>query len=942
MAQDTKKWLIKNSRGKIQGPFNTADVVKLLQKGQITEDDFIAAYPSNDWIPISHNPDFYDILLSIISDDHTDPIDSEPEAEKLKPPPIEKKHKPKKENSEKTPEDIEIEAQHSTEHSLGSQTFGGEPTSKKKKRKSKSKKENMTIELSSMDKAERKEKIKSVSLPGVILVVAALLLAFVFLVPSKKQEGRVRLLGPKQKHSLSRKEIVSLFKLGSQFYFMDTYSNYIRAQEKLVQVIEAYPSHLAAQGLLCMSYLELWPYSYKDAADTRTVSKIVQLAAKQDPAGMKGNPCKVVQLLIKNDYEEAESMTDGVLSSLGDEDAPPTFYYYLKALHLKRRGSYQSALGYVTSVQEIVPQWLKTYVLEAQLHSELKDYASAVRRLQQVLKVNPKHKEAMIYWGLIEHEQFFRYANAKSMLKRAVALKEGASKKLVSQAYTSLAKIAIYENNGKQALAHAKKAYENYSANKEAQAIIKNLGGKVSANLKGSQLLDEGEIFEKEGDCNAAQALYKAAFERNPQYGLAALKAAKCLWKLSLSTEAIEWLNKAIKADPKLIDAYIALSDYYSQRFDFEAAGGILIKANKIAPNNFEVFRSYALIEFRRRNYLGAINYGKRALALFEADVDTHILLAKAYLNSGDVNEAYNLANRAIELNPNSKEANIIYARTVSAVRAKSAGIQYLQNIVNKYPLIKKYRLALGKLYYSDESYNDARAVFEQILNIDPKYKDAKIELGRTYRNLNMLDAALDQFLQSAVMDPADAVPLYEAGLLYLQVKKNKKAITQFERVLRINKIYPLAHYYIGKAYLAMGNKKKAIEYAKKERKINAKLADSYVLAAEAYQKLGQYSLCAKEYHEAIKLRSQGAIIYVKIATCYRNAGNLDIAESMLTQAEKIENGLPDIYREQGQIYEMKGFYDRAVQAYDKYLALNPNAPDAPQVRQKLKAIGVD
>ncbi|MCB0390786.1 MAG: tetratricopeptide repeat protein [Bdellovibrionales bacterium] len=959
MAQDSKKWLIKNSAGLIQGPVTTSEVVKLLQRGQVTEEDFIASYPSSDWIPISHNPDFYDILLKIISDDFPDEdeIKESPEiSEKIN---INKKPKPPKQSKppEQTkqpnvePEKEEVfnrKKEDFKSHTIGTQSFsvddfGKDYSAKKSSRsKSKKKKDPSIIELSSMDKAEKKEKIKSLGLPITILLGAALLLVYVFLVPGEKVSDRVRLLVPQQKRNLNRNEIVSLFKLGSQLYFMDTFNNYVKAQDKLVQVIEGLPSHLGAQSLLCMTYLELWPYSFKDSHDTRSISKVVQLAAKNDPSGVKGNPCKVVQHLLNNEYEEAESLTDGVLGSLSEEDSPPTFYYYLKALHLKRKGSYQSAIGYLSSVQQIIPQWLKTYVLEAELHASTKDYASAVRRLQQVLKVNPKHKEAMILWGLIEHKQFFRYASAKSMLKRAVSLKEGAPRKLLSEAYTSLAQIAIYENDGSHALEYAKKAYETYSANKEAQDIVKNLGGKVSNNLKGSQLLDEGEIFEKEGDYNAAQALYKSAYERNPQNGLAALKAAKCLWKLSLSTEAIEWLNKAVKADPKLVEAYITLSDYYSQRFNFEAASTILVKANKIAPNNFEIFRSYAQIEFRRRNYLGSINYGKRALQLFDSDVDTHILLSKSYMHSGSYNEAYNLANRAIELNPNSKEANIIYARATGSVRGKAAGIQYLQNVVSKYPLIKEYRLALGRLYYDDESYNDARNIFEQILKIDPNYKDAKIDLGRTYKNLNMLDDALDQFLQAAVMDPADAVPLFEAGLLYLQVKKFKKAVIQFERVLRINKIYPLAHFYIGKAYLGMSDYDKAIEFAKKERKINAKLADSYILAAEAYQKLGQFSLCSKEYHEAIKLRSLGAIIYVKLAVCYRSAGNLDIAESMLEKARSIENGLPDIYREQGQIYETKGLLDRAVQAYDRYLALSPNAPDAAMVRQRLRAMGVE
>lgn len=982
MNSNSKKWLIKTRQGKIQGPLSTRRVIEEIQLGDITEEDSIAVYPSSNWIPITHNPDFYDILLGLLTEDQNEPykdLGQKEEAPQKKeevplPPNVAAKkdtHKKDRAKNNNPPRKADNEPHHSVTEKVsknigGSQKFARKGTQDESvhdesiedewtqatgiipelefpKRKKSKKSDGMTIELASMGKAEAKAKLKLASLPVLFIVVAVLLVAYVFLAPEERLSSRVRLIGPVQKRELSRNELVESFRIGSEFYFLDTHKNYVKAQSKLSQVLEAYPSHLPALNLLCMTYLELWPFAYKDNRDYQTLANIVQMAAKQDPSGLKGNSCNVVQFLIKGQHEEAESFIEGVLSAISEDEAPPTFYYYLKALILDKKGSYAAALGYVSSVQEILPQWMKAYIFEAKVHTSMKDYASAARRYKQVLDVNPQHKEAMILWGQLEYQHFFRRAEAKTLLRRAVSLDEFVSPKLQSDALTTLAEIAIYENDKATALGYAKKAYASYSSNKVAESIVRNLGGSLKGelqNVKGSQLVDEGEIFESQGDCNSAQALYKTAFEKNQNNGIAALKAAKCLWKLSLSTESIEWLNKAIKADPNLIEAYVTLSDYYSQRYDFEAAAAILVKANRISPKNFEVFRSYAQIELRRRNYKGAITYGKNALALFESDVETLILLIKAYLRTGEINEAYNLANRAIELNPNNREANIEFANTISAVQGAISGIDYMSNIVSRFPLILEYRLALGRMYFADERFNDARIVFEQILSINPNYKDAKVELGRTYKNLNALDLAMDQFLQSAVMDPADAVPLYEAGLLYMQMQKPDKAIIQFERVLRINKIYPLAHYQIGRAALMMKDTEKAIEYAQKERKINNKLAESYVLAAEAYMQMEQFSLCAQEYHNAINLSPQGALIYLKIAICHRRSGNLDIAESMLKQAEDIENGLADIYREQGQIFEARGFMDRAIQAYDRYLALSPSAPDAPQVKQKLQSLG--
>ena len=41
------------------------------------------------------------------------------------------------------------------------------------------------------------------------------------------------------------------------------------------------------------------------------------------------------------------------------------------------------------------------------------------------------------------------------------------------------------------------------------------------------------------------------------------------LWNFGLTNEAIEWLKKAVIADPSYISSYVLMADYYSQIYDF-------------------------------------------------------------------------------------------------------------------------------------------------------------------------------------------------------------------------------------------------------------------------------------------------------------------------------------------------------------------------------------
>jgi tetratricopeptide (TPR) repeat protein len=141
------------------------------------------------------------------------------------------------------------------------------------------------------------------------------------------------------------------------------------------------------------------------------------------------------------------------------------------------------------------------------------------------------------------------------------------------------------------------------------------------------------------------------------------------------------------------------------------------------------------------------------------------------------------------------------------------------------------------------------------------------------------------------------------------------------------------------RAALMMGNTEQALEETRQEKSINPNLVETYLLAADAYAASKQYSLCATEFQKAIQLRPQPARNYVKLATCYRKSGNIDAAVDMLGHASAQEPGLSDIYKEQGAIFELKGEVQHAIEAYNQYFVLDPNAPDRTQIEQRIEAL---
>lgn len=953
MSEGRNTWLVKLEDGQIVGPYTTQEVLEMISRGELGGEEFISPYPKTQWVAIASDPTFYDHLLNILAgeapksggrqvedfevtqvtgDEANEPLRSETQTKTAQQ---ENRYQQTPEIEEEDGWSFSKKQREDRSEETETKTYHEPPEDTVTKSHTES-----VIELVDIKSEARKQKRKKGAIPILFGLVAVVALALIFIDVGGGGK-RIHFLEAKNKgDQLTQKKEIQFIKRGVRYYLRDSLSTYLKAQNDFVAVIESPKGNAKpeAMAMLCLTYFEIWPYAYQDSKDLNTLGRLTSRVSKASPGSLDASTCKVVRYYLLGKYKEAKGLIEAVLSDTDSKRKSPTIFYYFKALLLKDQSDFETALGYLRSAQQLWPQWLKPYLLEADIYLEMNNPGDASRRYRDVLKANPKHKEAQIKLGLISFRFFRHYQEAKKYLRAALALKEAAPQRVISDANLGLAEIALYEKNNKEALKYAKACYYANTSNKSCKNLISSLGGKADEGVmkgKGAQLVIEGDQFFREGDYHSAQAIYKTAYELNSKNGMAAMKAGQSLWKMSLSSEAIKWMNKAIKADPMLIRAYTLLSDYYSTRFDFTSAARVLQKASRMSKNNYDVVRGYALLELRRQNPKGAITYCKKALALNSGDSESYILLARAYMAAQDFKSAHGSAARAIELEATSVEGQITYAKALSGVQGVDVAINYISRIIERYPDNTEYRQALGEIYLDDERFMDAERELRNVIRIRPKPKKAYLMLADALAKQENYDVAQQALLRAAAIDPSDPEALFRAGQLFIEVKNPEQARAQLQRVLRVNPKYPRVHYFLGRAALMMGDSKGALEESKLEKRINPNLADAYVLAAEAYSAMRQFSFCAGEYQKALKLRPGNAHLYVKLAKCYRLMGNHEVALKMLKYADKLEQ-VSEIYKEMGSIYEKQGKTEEAITSYRKYFVLEPQAIDRKQIEQRM------
>jgi tetratricopeptide (TPR) repeat protein len=978
-SEITDQWMIKSENEQVKGPYSTDAVSKMILEGIFSGQEEISGYPDGDWRPISKQSEFYEVLLESLEnpverdEKNAVKMDAEtvirvapkldlPAAKSAVPeiPLIQMSEEFKaltEQESIQAPDQAINKLQINLQKNIDAKLADDKKTSSLLLARD----QQVTIELQQIKKLRSAELTKLLPFVLVFLLLVGFGGYYFFSDDSTAKVGWVLLTPQKNKPAISDEILKKLKSKSFSLIKTGNLEDLLLAQKNLVAAVEGSPADLESRGLLCMTYVVLWPYTKQSADDQKAFAFVTQSARSINPISSYSDACQASYLFAKGQFKDARGLVEKVLDQNNeDRFLLFPFLYLLKADLLEDQQSYVNADAYYVEAAKAFPGWgWAEFGIARMLYKENK-FNESRTQFEKILQSNPNFKAAKYGVALNEVKQN-NIDKALLLFAQGFAEKRKLPKNFHLEALQEYIKLLMQKNDQQKALAVATFGLEISPSHRALKEIVISLGGTetTSAASGASELILLGEQFARGGDHLAAQAQFKAAFDLDPKNAGVAIKVAKSLWALNQVRESLLWIDKSIKLDAKNVLAYSLKADYLSQKYNFSEASRTLAMAMKFSPNSYEILKAQAQIETRKNNTPQAVVYGEKAVKLYDADVELLTLLANAhvtlFLNSPSrtkeeqdakdsaINLAQKYSGKAVDLEPGWPEAQITYAKYIYAAQGNVKSENYLKELIKNYPYTLDYRLGLAAFYEFQEKYKSAAEIYQQLVGADPKDKKANFGLARCYRNMNDLQLAQKYYLASAVLDPSDVEPLFATAQLQLDlaIVKNSNAeinlaLSKFKAVKNINPNYPLISYSVAKALLELGQFPEAIEMIKEEKTKNPSLAEPYLLAAEVFDRKGQFKECAAEYSFAIKLRSNSADLYVKAATCYRKSDAIDIAQDMLDIAKQHESGFPNIYREQGFVFEKKGQLKQAKDAFSLYLELSPNAIDRTEIESKV------
>lgn len=265
---------------------------------------------------------------------------------------------------------------------------------------------------------------------------------------------------------------------------------------------------------------------------------------------------------------------------------------------------------------------------------------------------------------------------------------------------------------------------------------------------------------------------------------------------------------------------------------------------------------------------------------------ETLVNLASAQNKSGQLNDAIQSLNKALEVNPNNTSAlaqlETIWRTEIKYTPSSVLGHANLAGVLQK---MKRYDESLQQ-YRAAETFadQDAKVPFET-------KKLIRLNLGTLFQEMKKYDMAENAYKTILAADKSNQQATYYMARLFKEVGKTEEAIKWYHNLLALDPNNADAHADLLQLILGQSDPQKA-------------------------------SLALKTYGDRFP---DNALVQYKVGEELHKLKDFDLALQYYQKAVQLKPDLAAAFANMGAIYQAKGEDDASIQAFKKALALDPN-----------------
>ena len=393
-----------------------------------------------------------------------------------------------------------------------------------------------------------------------------------------------------------------------------------------------------------------------------------------------------------------------------------------------------------------------------------------------------------------------------------------------------------------------------------------------SSTSVGSELAPEQQIAALKKE---ELELAKSLLNEFPNSTDATMLMGNVLERHGDADEAVKFMRKVLKLNPKRPDVYKSIGWFEMQKGQYEKAIANWRKALEIKPQIPDMHNSIALALLGLGKQKEAIEELKKDIQISPRSAFNYFMLGQVYLQLKDYEKARKSYEKAIALQPNYtnayhglftvcirlKEKN--KAREYMAIfrKLKAEDMKHLKDrnkvfddLVNMRKGAAETFMQVGQMYQKKGDFHKAEEFFKRATTLDSENTIYLQKLAYLYQINKRISDALQLYKKIIELEPQNLYCYLNIGILSIHLKKAGDAETAFLKAIAISPKNSIGYRELAQLYLRAGVKlTKARELAEKAVELEASAVNYFVLSW-ACDKNDDPASGLKAIEQAIKL----------------------------------------------------------------------------------------
>ncbi|KLO11276.1 hypothetical protein SCHPADRAFT_906143 [Schizopora paradoxa] len=305
-------------------------------------------------------------------------------------------------------------------------------------------------------------------------------------------------------------------------------------------------------------------------------------------------------------------------------------------------------------------------------------------------------------------------------------------------------------------------------------------------------------------------------------------------------------------------------------------------------PHSLSGLTQVAGIARIRENYVKAIDYFQRVIALDPNNGEVWSALGHCFLMQDDLQKAYTAYQQALYLLPNPKEdpklwygIGILYDRYGSLDHAEEAFASVLQMDKVDFDKANEILFRLGIIYKQQGKYQESLECFDRILRNPPNplaHADIWFQIGHVYEQQKDHIHAKEAYERVVQDNPHHAKVLQQLGWLYHQdgssFQNQDLAITYLTKSLEADSSDAQSWYLLGRAYMAGQKYNKAYEAYQQAVYRDGRNPTFWCSIGVLYFQINQYRDALDAYSRAIRINPYISEVWFDLGSLYESCNN--------------------------------------------------------------------